>query len=81
MCLNPKVQVSYTITMIGYIVDSTLKLKYQSAIGSLGMQSLKRNVFDSLFRLLSTICNFQQLRIPWKDFLNQILACNDNGPR
>ena len=49
MCLNPKVQVSYTITMIGYIVDSTLKLKYQSAVGSLGMQSLKRNVFDSLF--------------------------------
>ena len=32
-----------------------------------GMQSLKRKAFINLFRLLNTICNLQQLRIPLRD--------------
>ena len=61
-------EVSYTFTIIGFIAGSTRKfINNTRCISFFGMRSLKRKAFINLFRLLNTICNLQQLRIPLRD--------------
>ena len=51
-----------------FIAGSTRKfINNTRCISFFGMRSLKRKAFINLFRLLNTICNLQQLRIPLRD--------------
>ena len=81
MLSNSQIQVSYAFAITRFIAESTLKFISAPDVSSLGIRSLKRKAFANLFRLLNTICNLQQLRIPLRDFLNVVLVANDNGPR
>ena len=82
MLRNSYIKVSYTITIVGFVAESSRKFindtrckVFWNAI----FRNKKRLLF--FFLLLNTIFNLQQLKISLRDFINLVLVCNDNSLR
>ena len=70
MLFNYYSKVSYTFTIMGYTVESTLKFIDDTKCKFLENTIFKtKNLCYFFFSLLNTICNLQQLRILFRDFL------------
>ena len=71
---------SNSFTIIGFIAESTPKLKTSSEVTSLRMRPFTWKLFPNLVLFVNTIYTKQQLRIFVIDFLNLVLVCKDVEP-